>query len=153
MAYVIVVVIVAVVALVVLLLNWNNNSADSASVVDEDGNVVGEAIFRAGRFNIDTSKLKSASSQCLWDNYGTCQLIANLMEGESVDNGRYVVENVEVNQVAGTTTVVLDVNGFRTRPLSDREKEILPDGHVLTVIESLYQGYAGGVHSTKVCIK
>lgn len=48
MAYVTVVVIVAVVALVVLLLNWNNNSADSVSVVDKEGNVVGEAVFRGG---------------------------------------------------------------------------------------------------------
>lgn len=76
------------------------------------------------------------------------------MEGESVDNGIYRVENVEVNPVnetEETVTVVLDVNGFRTRPLSNGASQNLPDGHILTVIESLY--YAGGVHSTKVCIK
>lgn len=167
MAYVAVVVIVAVVALVVLLLNWNNNSVDDADVVDEDGNVVGGAIWRGGRFNIDINKLKLAPSRCLWDDYGSCQLIANLLEGETVlleeeavnlegevvNNGRrYKVENIEVNQAGGVTSVVLDVNGFRAR-LSGGASERLPDGNHVTAIEVLHQDYAGGINSARVCIK
>ena len=81
--YIAIVGLVGIVAIVVLVLNMGS-SADTAGVVDEEDNFVGEAARVGNNVMINANKLKLAPERCppdKWELYQKCEFIATIPEG------------------------------------------------------------------------
>ena len=135
MVYVVMVAIITVVVGVVLVLNGNigNDGAEES--------VTGEAV---------------ACPNCLWNSYGSCDIITTLVVGEQItyNSGVYKTSVESMDKGINNKSVVkFKMNGQVTRALSEGQSAVFADGSKIIVIETLFQDFAGGVHSSKFCHK
>ena len=135
MVYVVMVAIITVVAGVVLVLNGNIGN------IGAEESVTGEAV---------------ACPNCLWNSYGSCDIITTLVVGEQItyNSGVYKTSVESMDKGINNKSVVkFKMNGQVTRALSEGQSAVFADGSKITVIETLFQDFAGGIHSSKFCHK
>ena len=135
MVYVVMVAIITVVAGVLLVLNGNIGN------IGAEESVTGEAV---------------ACPNCLWNSYGSCDIITTLVVGEQItyNSGVYKTSVESMDKGINNKSVVkFKMNGQVTRALSEGQSAVFADGSKITVIETLFQDFAGGIHSSKFCHK
>lgn len=157
--YITIVAVVAVVAIVILILNFSKVSDEA---------VAGEA-FRIARTASTTasscsecernlvnaqSELKECKNELSGCN-NVCSAGGVLLEGETKFVQAKANEKQEVSLTYKDSFYSkFTVNGYATKKLKDGEsEEISLLGVRITVLDSLYQDYAGGVHSATFCLK
>src|SRR3989344_7590212 len=139
MPYVAVIAIVAVVAVVLLVLN---DKSSSVQVVDEEGNLVGEA-----------SRLSRTANSCSgWGEYCSKLLVGEsrtyTLKGSSY---KIALNNILFQDYAGGIHSADFVVNSEDITLLEGESRELNDGRFMRLTYVLSQPYAGGINGASFC--